>query len=137
MKVSEIMTTRVVSVEPGATVKDAAVLMNKHNIGSVPVVENGSIKGIVTDRDIVLRCVSAGRDPGTLHVSDICSNGAVSVQPGQSVSEALHLMSTEQVRRLPVTEKGKLLGMVSLADIARERSGMELSQTISEISMPS
>lgn len=137
MKVSEIMTTRVVSVEPGASVKDAAVLMNKHNIGAVPVVENGSMKGVVTDRDIVLRCVSEGRDPQSLHVSDICSSGAVSVGPAQSVSDALRIMSTEQVRRLPVMENGKLLGVVTLADIARERAGMELAQTISEISMPS
>ncbi|MDR3552486.1 MAG: CBS domain-containing protein [Clostridia bacterium] len=137
MKVSEIMTTRIVSVEPGASVKDAALLMNRNNIGSVPVVESGNVRGILTDRDIVLRCVSEGRDASALRVSDICSTGAVSVKPGQSVSEAMQVMSTEQVRRLPVIDNGKLVGVVSLADVARERSGMELAQAISEISMPS
>ena len=113
------------------------MLMNRNNIGAVPVVEGGHVRGILTDRDIVLRCVSEGRDASTLHVSDVCSSGAISVGPSQSVSEAMRLMSAEQVRRLPVVENGKLLGMVSLADIARERAGMELAQAISEISMPS
>ena len=136
MQVREIMTTRVVSIPPDSNVKDAAALMNKHNIGSVPVVEGGAVRGILTDRDIVLRCVAEGRDASGVRVSDICSSGAVSVQPGQSLSDAVHMMASEQVRRLPVVEDGKLVGMLSLADVAREKSGMELAEAVSDISMP-
>jgi CBS domain-containing protein len=136
MQVRDIMSTRIVGVAPGTTVRDAALLMNRNNIGSVPVVDSGDVKGMLTDRDIVLRCVAEGRDAASLKVSDICSNGAVSVRPDQSVSDAIGLMSTEQVRRLPVVEGSRIVGMLSFADIARERSGMELSKAISEISMP-
>lgn len=130
------MSTKVVSIDPASTVKDAAALMNRNNIGAVPVVEGSAVRGMLTDRDIVLRCVSEGRDAGSLKVSDICSGGAVSVRPTQTVRDAMHVMSTEQVRRLPVIDDGRLVGMLSLADIAREKSGMELADAIAEISMP-
>lgn len=136
MEIRDIMTTRVVSVEPGSSVKDAALLMNKNNIGSVPVVENGAVKGMLTDRDIVLRCVAEGRDANSVKVSDICSNGTISVKSNQSLSDAVHVMSSEQVRRLPVVDNGKLVGMLSFADIAREKHGMEIAEAISDISMP-
>jgi CBS domain-containing protein len=136
MQVREIMTTRIVSVEPASTVKDAASLMNRHNIGAVPVMDSGTVRGILTDRDIVLRCVAENKDPGNLKVSDICSHGAVSVKPDETIANAMHLMASEQVRRLPVVENGKLVGMLSFADIAREKSGMELAEAISEISLP-
>ena len=136
MQVREIMTTRIVSVQPNTSVKDAALMMNRHNIGSVPVVDGASVRGMLTDRDIVLRCVAENRDATTLKVTDICSQGAVSVRPDQSVSDAMNLKSTEQVRRLPVVDNGQLVGMLSLADVAREKSGMELAEAISDISMP-
>lgn len=136
MQVREIMTTRIVSVEPASTVKDAASLMNRHNIGAVPVMDSDTVRGILTDRDIVLRCVAENKDPGNLKVSDICSHGAVSVKPDETIANAMHLMASEQVRRLPVVENGKLVGMLSFADIAREKSGMELAEAISEISLP-
>jgi CBS domain-containing protein len=136
MQVREIMTTRIISVSPGSTVKDAALLMNKNNIGAVPVVDGGSVSGMLTDRDIVMRCVAENRDAGKLKVSDICSQGAVSVKPEETVNDAMNLMASEQVRRLPVVENGKMIGMLSFADIAREKSGMELAEAISEISMP-
>lgn len=136
MQVSEIMTTRVVSVEPTSTVRDAAALMSRNNIGAVPVVDSGAVRGMLTDRDIVLRCVSEDRDANQLKVSDICSHGTVSVRPQDPVSSAMHLMSAEQIRRLPVVDNGKLVGMLSFADVAREKAGMEVAQSISEISMP-
>lgn len=136
MQVRDIMSTRIVGVAPGMSVRDAAQMMNKNNIGSVPVVESGSVKGMLTDRDIVLRCVAEGRDATSVKVSDICSNGAISVRPDENVSDAIGLMSSEQVRRLPVVEGERIVGMLSFADVARERSGMELSKAISEISMP-
>lgn len=136
MKVREIMTTRIVSIEPASTVKDAAMLMNRNNIGAVPVVDGNSIKGMLTDRDIVLRCVAENRDASTVKVSDIYSHGTVSVKPEQNVSDAMNLMSSEQVRRLPVIDNGRLVGMLSFADVAREKAGMELAEAISDISMP-
>jgi CBS domain-containing protein len=136
MQVRELMTTRIVSVAPLSTVKDAALLMNKHNIGSVPVVENGAVRGMLTDRDIVLRCVAEGKDSNNIKVNEICSSGAISVRSTQSIKDAMHVMSTEQVRRLPVVDDGRIIGMLSLADIAREKSGMELAESIAEISMP-
>ncbi len=136
MQVRDIMTTRIVSVEPSSTVKDAAALMTRHNIGVVPVVESGSVRGMLTDRDIVLRCVAENKNPGNLKVADICSQGAVSVRPDEDVADAVHLMSAEQVRRLPVVENGRVVGMLSFADIAREKTGMEVAEAISEISMP-
>lgn len=136
MQVRELMTTRIVSIPPDSNVKEAAALMNKHNIGAIPVVEGANIRGILTDRDIVLRCVAEGRDANSMKVSDVCSGGAISVKPNQTVHDAMHLMASEQVRRLPVVEEGKIVGMLSLADIARERSGMELAEAISDISMP-
>jgi CBS domain-containing protein len=136
MLVKELMTTRLVSVAPESNVKDAALLMNQHNIGAVPVVEGTAVRGMLTDRDIVLRCVAEGRDAGSIRVSEICSSGTISVKPSQSVNEAMHLMASEQVRRLPVVDNGRLVGMLSLADVAREKSGMELAEAVADISMP-
>lgn len=136
MKVRDVMTNRVISIGSSSTVKDAAVLMNLNNIGAVPVVDSGSVKGMLTDRDIVLRCVAENKDASTLKVSDICSQGAISVRPDQSVTEAMDLMSSDQIRRLPVVENDKIVGMLSFADVAREKAGMELAETISDISMP-
>jgi CBS domain-containing protein len=136
MKVSDLMTTRIVSVESTSTVKDAALLMNHNNIGAVPVVDAGAVKGMLTDRDIVLRCVAENRDAASIKVSDICSNGAVTIKPSQNVADALNIMSTEQIRRLPVVDNGHIVGMLSLADVAREKKGMEIAQAISDISMP-
>lgn len=136
MKVRDVMTNRVISIGSSSTVKDAAVLMNSNNIGAVPVVDGGSVKGMLTDRDIVLRCVAENKDASTVKVSDIFSPGAVSVKPDQSVTEAMDLMSNDQIRRLPVVENDKIVGMLSFADVAREKAGMELAETISDISMP-
>lgn len=136
MLVREIMTNRIISIAPTATVKEAAQLMNKNNIGAVPVCDGTAVRGMLTDRDIVLRCVAESKDANTIRVSDICSQGAVSVKPDESVSDAMNLMASEQVRRLPVVDNGKIIGMLSFADIAREKSGMEVAEAISEISMP-
>lgn len=136
MQVSDVMTTRIVSVEPNATVKTAAELMNTHNIGAVPVVSGSNVEGMITDRDIVLRCVAENKDADSVKVSDICSKGTVSVKPDENLKSALNVMASQQIRRLPVVDSGKLVGMLSIADIAREKSGMELAEAISDISMP-
>ncbi len=136
MQVSEIMSNRVVAVTPNDSAYSAAQLMNEHNIGAVPVENNGQLLGILTDRDIVLRCVAENRDPNQVNVSDIMTTGAAYVAPTQNVFEAMEVMSAEQVRRLPVVEDGRLTGLLSLADIARIKDGPEVSQALSEISRP-
>ena len=136
MKINQVMSTNVVVTDPCQSVENVAKLMYEHNIGSVPVCEHGTVHGVLTDRDIVLRCVAAGRNAATLKAHEIMTSGAVYTTPQADVSEALHLMSGEQVRRLPVVQNGKIQGIVSIADIARSQAGPELSEAISDISRP-
>lgn len=136
MLVSEIMSKKVVSVDPQSTVSEASKLISKHNIGSVPVAQGGNVCGILTDRDIVLRCVAEGRDPKSIKVADVMTSPLVSVSSKETIETAMQTMANEQVRRMPVVDAGKLVGFVSMADFARIRGNPEISDTISEISMP-
>ena len=111
MLVSELMTDSVISIAPDEPASLAARLLYRHNIGAIPVCsEDGRLKGIVTDRDIVLRCVAAENDPETTPVREIMSRGLVTVSPTDDVREAARQMSEAQVRRLPVVQSGKLVG---------------------------
>ena len=136
MQVSQLMNTNVVSVTPGETATLAARLLNRHNIGALPVCGvDGRLKGILTDRDIVLRCVAAENDPDTTTVGDIMSRGVISVSPDDDVCEAARIMAGDQVRRLPVTQDGRVVGMLSLGDMARRREfDMEAAKALSDIS---
>ncbi len=136
MKISEIMSTSTVSVTTEESAALAARLLSRHNIGSLPVCdEDGRVRGVVTDRDIVIRCVAAGDDPENTPVGDIMTGSVISVNPGEDVERAAELMGKGQVRRLPVTEGGKLVGIVSLGDIAKLSSrGMEAARALGEIS---
>lgn len=136
MKVCDIMTNRVVSIEQHEPVSAAARLLKNCNVGSVPVCdEKGRLRGIVTDRDIVLRCVATGGDPQETKVSEIMSRGISTVSPFDELSSAVQLMSEDQIRRLPVIDDGRLVGMVTLCDMARNCGcDMEASQALSEIS---
>ena len=135
MRVQDIMSTNLITVETGEPVAAAARLMRERNIGSIPVKhEDGTLAGMLTDRDIVLRCVAPGRDPATVRIEQIMSTGAVTAAPGEDVTAALSRMRTEQVRRLPVTEGDRLVGMLSLADVARtQKLDMEAAQALSGI----
>ena len=119
MKVSDIMSGRVVTIGQKEPVIAAARLLKRMNLGALPVTDDsGRLRGILTDRDIVLRCVASGSDPRTLEVREIMSRGVVTAAPGTEISEAARLMRGDQVRRLPVVEGGKLVGMLSLGDLA-------------------
>jgi CBS domain-containing protein len=136
MLVNEVMSHGVVSISPEEPAKLAARLLARHNIGSLPVcAENGALRGMVTDRDIVLRCVAAENDPDTTPVKEIMTRNIMSVSPTDDVSIAVRLMSGGQIRRIPVVDKGHVVGMLSLGDLARHRrTDMEAAKALSDIS---
>ncbi|MDR1693460.1 MAG: CBS domain-containing protein [Oscillospiraceae bacterium] len=138
MRVSELMNANVVSITPDEPALLAARLLSRHNIGSLPVCSlDGKLRGMVTDRDIVLRCVATESDPQTMRVREIMTRGIVSVSPEDDVREAAHKMANEQVRRLPVVSAGgSVVGMLSLGDMAKSRAlEMEAANALSEISV--
>ena len=136
MNVKEVMSGRPITVSPEESAAVAARLLSRHNIGALPVCsKNGSLKGMITDRDIVLRCIAADEDPQTTKVSEIMTRRVFSVDAGDSVESATSLMAKEQIRRLPVQEKGKIVGMLSLGDLAcRSGSSDKAGQALSNIS---
>lgn len=120
MKVQEFMSGKVISVSPEEPVSAAARLLSRYNIGALPVCTgDGRLRGLVTDRDIVLRCVAAEEDAAEVKVSEVMTRRLVSVSAEDSIKSAAALMSERQVRRLPVEKNGKLVGMLSLGDLAR------------------
>jgi CBS domain-containing protein len=111
--------------------------MKERDVGIVPVVEGGRLVGTVTDRDIVVRVVAEGKDPHSVRVREIASTDVVTVDPQQDLDEALRLMASHQVRRLPVVEEGgKLVGIVAQADVAREANDKQTGELVEEISQP-
>ncbi|HEY8787168.1 MAG TPA: CBS domain-containing protein [Candidatus Limnocylindria bacterium] len=134
MKVRELMTKQPTTVEPDATLGEVATLMKQHDCGSIPVVEGGRLVGIVTDRDIVVRGVAAGADPKTQRVSKVMSSDPVTVGPDDDVMDAEKKMADRQIRRLPVVEGGKLVGIIVTAQIARAGNERKVGETLKEIS---
>ena len=136
MKIRDIMTTPVIRIHPEESVAVAARMLERGNIGALPVCGNdGRMCGLVTDRDIVVRCLAAGRSPSTTAVREIMTTGVVSAPPDMELGLAAGLMGRRQIRRLPVTENGKLCGMLSLGDLAlKEESSIEAGDALTEIS---
>lgn len=134
MKISEIMSDRVITIGQSEPVIAAARLCKRFNLGALPVTDDdGRLRGMLTDRDIVLRCVAAGADPKETRVRDVMTRTVVTVPPDTEVSSAARLMGEDQVRRLPVVEDGRLIGMLSLCDMAR-RCDMEAAEALADIS---
>ena len=132
--VRDAMTPGVQAASTMHSLADAAVMMKENDVGSVPVVDEGHLVGIVTDRDIVLR-VAEGVDPKKVTVGEAASRDLVTVEADQNLDDALHLMAAHQVRRLPVVEGGRLVGMLAQADvalIAKEKQAGEMLEGISE-----
>jgi CBS domain-containing protein len=117
----EIMTQNPVTVQTTDSVMAAARSMRDGNIGDVVVVERGQIQGILTDRDIVVRALAEGRDPTSTTVGEICSRELTTLSPSDSVNEAVKIMRERAIRRLPVVDGGRPVGIVSLGDLAVER----------------
>ena len=136
MKVCDIMSRRVVSIAPDEPVSAAAKLLRRMNIGALPVCDaSNRLRGIVTDRDIVTRCVALEADPATTRVAEIMSRGVVTASPLDDTGHVARTMSEDRVRRLPVLDEGRLVGMVTLCDLARDAScDMEAAEALSEIS---
>jgi CBS domain-containing protein len=134
-QIRDVMTSNPTTCPPTATVVDAAKVMAREDVGPVPVVEGDRLVGLVTDRDIIIRAVAEGRDVQSTKVADIASKDLVTVGPDEDLDRALQLMAQHQVRRIPVVEGERVVGIVSQADVARaadeERTG-EVVQQISE-----
>ena len=135
MKVKEIMTRNVIGVGPEETVEVAARTLQRYNVGALPVcTSNGKLCGVVTDRDLVIRCLAAGMKPSSTQVYQVMTGQVTSVDGDMDVSVAAHLMGRQQIRRLPVTENGRICGMVSLGDMAvREDTAMDAADALGDI----
>ena len=135
MEIKDIMTQSVVSIDPGESVEVAARTMTRHNIGALPVCSNGKLCGMLTDRDIVTRCLAANRQPGSTQVRQVMTEQVTAVRPDMETGAAAHLMGRLQVRRLPVVENGRLCGMVSLGDLAvREETILDAGDVLADVS---
>jgi len=129
--VRELMAEPVVTVTADATLTDAARMMRDADIGDVIVVKKTKPVGMLTDRDIVVRGVAENRTPGTVTAGEICTTDVVSVAPDAEISQAIALMRRAAVRRLPVTEMGELVGVLSLGELAIERDETSVLADIS------
>ena len=136
MKLREIMTNKVIRINPEESVAVAARMLSRYNVGMLPVCgSDGRLHGVVTDRDLVTRCVAAGRLPASTPVREVMTTAVVSARPDMDTVAAARLMGRQQIRRLPVLENGRLCGIVSLADLAlsRETEG-EATDALTQIS---
>ncbi len=135
MRCREIMTREVTTATRDMTLQQVAALMRDGDMGSIPVVEEGKLVGIVTDRDIVVRSVAEGRDAST-PIGEAMTTEVFSIQPDNFVFEAIRLMCDKQVRRVPVVaENGELAGIIAMADVALEMEDeREIAETLEEIS---
>ena len=135
VKVKNLMTSPVIRIRPEETVDVAARTLTHYNIGILPVCDaNGKLCGLVTDRDLVTRCVASDRLPKETRVRDVMTKQLVTVSGDMDAAVAAHLMGRRQIRRLPVVEDGILRGMVTLGDLAnREESAMDAADALSDI----
>ncbi|HVK74947.1 MAG TPA: CBS domain-containing protein [Kofleriaceae bacterium] len=129
--VREVMTKNPVTLSSTASILDAAKKMKEGDIGGVIVTKNNQMCGIVTDRDIVVRAVAEEKNPQQITLEEVCSQDVTSVSPDDDVSKAVQLMRDKAVRRLPVTDKGKPVGIVSLGDLAQN---LDRKSALGEIS---
>ena len=136
MKVRELMSNPVIRIHPEESVAVAARTLARYNIGILPVCGNdGRVCGLVTDRDLVTRCIASGRSASVTPVREVMTTQILSVRPDMDANMAAGIMGRAQVRRLPVLENGRLCGMVSLGDLAvRDETGMNAGDALGEIS---
>ena len=136
MEVRHVMSQPVHTIENTDTVQKAAEEMAAHEVGTLAVRAANRLVGIITDRDLVVRCIALGHSPAQTIVGSIMSAHPVTLDPDSSIDRAVHLMASHHVHRLPVMESGRLVGIVSASDIARhfhdEGTITELAQTLAD-----
>ena len=135
--VRDAMTADPRSIGKSVSVVEAARLMREQDIGSLPITDDERLVGMITDRDITMRVVAEAADPNATSVEDVYSRDLVSVEPDNDLEEALRLMARHQVRRLPVVENGRLVGIVAQADIALSENETKTGELVEAISEPS
>jgi CBS domain-containing protein len=135
--VRDAMTENPRWIGASASVVEAARLMREEHIGSLPIVDDEKLVGMITDRDITTTVVAEAADPETTSVGDVNSRELVSVEPDKDLEEAVQLMARNQVRRLPVVENGRLVGIVAQADIALRENEKKTGELVEAISAPS
>jgi CBS domain-containing protein len=133
-QVRDVMTSNPTTCEPTATLVDAAKVMAREDVGPVPIVEGGKLVGLVTDRDIIIRAVAEGRDVTSTTVRDVASKDLVTVTADENLDRALQLMAQHQVRRIPVVEGDRVVGIVSQADVARAADDEKTGEVVQQIS---
>jgi CBS domain-containing protein len=133
--IRDVMTSNPCSIDADKSVAYAAKMMRDEDVGLAPIVEGDRLIGMLTDRDIAIRVVAEGRDPGQVTVREVASKQVVTIDPQQELDEALRIMAKHQVRRLAVVEEdGKLVGVVAQADVAREGDDAQTGELVEEIS---
>jgi CBS domain-containing protein len=135
--VADVMTPRPRSATPDTPLEEVARIMAAEDVGAVPLVEGERLVGMVTDRDIVVRAISQGKDPRGMPARLAASSELVAVTADQDLDDALELMARNRVRRLPVVADGdRLVGILAQADVAREAKEKATGETLQEISTP-
>ncbi len=119
--IEEVMTPDPVTVQASTPITEVAMAMRDEDIGDVIVLDDGKICGIVTDRDVVVRALAEGRDPSSTKVADICSRDLTTVAPGDPIDKAVKLMRERSIRRIPVVQGDRPVGIVSIGDLAQDR----------------
>lgn len=119
MDVKEIMVEKVVSIQAEATVKDAVDLMNRHDIGCLIVDKDGTVEGIITERDVLKRVVSESKDVSLTKVSEVMSKPLIVGGPTMYIEDAVKLMLKKNIKKLPITEGGQVIGIITLSDVAK------------------
>jgi CBS domain-containing protein len=132
--VRDSMTANPKTVSPETTAMEAAKLMATEDVGSLPVIVDEQLVGIVTDRDLVIQLVARGLDPKNVRIADVYTEQPAVTSPDEQLDEALERMAQEQVRRLPVVSDGQLVGMLAQADVARSARPESTGQMVEEIS---
>lgn len=136
MKVRELMSLDICCCMPTDTVTDVAKKMNEYHVGSIPVCDEGkNVVGIITDRDIALRCVACGKDANITPTSEVMTKSVCCCKSDTDIQDATKLMSSLQVRRIPVLENDRLVGMLTIGDLANSKnvSAKEVSDTVENI----
>ena len=134
-KVHEHMTERPRCVTPETTVSEAAELMASEDVGSLPILDGDKLAGVITDRDIVIRAVATKKNPHGMPVREIATHDPVTIGADEDLADALKLMATYQVRRLPVVdEDNKLVGVLAQADVAMGAKEKAVGEMVEEIS---